>query len=287
MIRRDLHEANRLSWNEATRAHNSHKAGQAAFFRTGGNKLFPEEMELLGDIRGKDVLHLQCNAGQDSLSLVQLGARVTGVDISDEAITFARELSAESGLAATFVRADVYDWLEGAKAAGQQFDVVFSSYGAIGWLSDLDAWAAGFAPLLRAGGRFVLVEFHPFAWMLDDDGKGVISYPYQTSGQPLTFAEGVSDYVARSGPALAPSGYLEGVVDFVNPHPVHEFPWAVSETITALLRAGLRLEAFREYTYANGCKLFPNMRELPGRRTAMPAGMPQIPLMYALAARRE
>src|SRR3972149_12175089 len=96
--RRAIHEANRLSWNEATKAHNSHKVDQAAFFHAGGNKLFPEETELLGDVSGKSVLHLQCNAGQDTLSIKQLGAeKVTGVDISDEAIYFARRLSKDSG----------------------------------------------------------------------------------------------------------------------------------------------------------------------------------------------
>ncbi|BAZ23858.1 putative methyltransferase [Kalymmatonema gypsitolerans NIES-4073] len=85
-LRKDLHEENRLSWNEATKAHNSHKGDQAKFFRLGGSTLFPEEKELLGDIAGLSLVHLQCNAGQDTLSLVQLGAVATGVDISDEAI---------------------------------------------------------------------------------------------------------------------------------------------------------------------------------------------------------
>src|SRR5437667_7873726 len=72
--RRALHEQNRLSWNEATKAHNSHKADQAKFFREGGQKLYEPEIELLGDLSGKSVLHLQCNAGQDTLSIKQLGA---------------------------------------------------------------------------------------------------------------------------------------------------------------------------------------------------------------------
>ncbi len=75
-MRSDLHEANRLSWNAATRAHNSHKADQAAFFRNGGSTLYPEELQLLGHLDGLRLLHLQCNAGQDSLSLARLGARV-------------------------------------------------------------------------------------------------------------------------------------------------------------------------------------------------------------------
>ena len=124
--RRALHEQNRLSWNEATKAHNSHKADQAAFFRAGGQKLGQPEVGLLGDLMGKSVLHLQCNAGQDTLSIKQLGAAsVTGVDISDEAIDFARNLSAESGVVAEFHRADVYDWLAQAAMRNERWDIVY------------------------------------------------------------------------------------------------------------------------------------------------------------------
>jgi hypothetical protein len=79
MLKKELHEANRLSWDVATRAHNSHKGDQARFLREGGSTLFPEELELLGELRGRSLLHLQCNAGQDTLSLAARGATVTGV----------------------------------------------------------------------------------------------------------------------------------------------------------------------------------------------------------------
>ncbi|HEY7033415.1 MAG TPA: methyltransferase domain-containing protein, partial [Thermomicrobiales bacterium] len=164
-MRKELHEENRLAWNAATVAHNSHKVDQARFLREGGTTLFPEEVELLGDLSGTSLVHLQCNAGQDSLSLVRLGATVTGVDISDEAIGFARRLSAESGIPATFVRADVYDWLAEAAEGPERYDVVFSSYGAITWLSDIRAWGRGIGAILKPGGRFVLVEFHPITGM--------------------------------------------------------------------------------------------------------------------------
>ena len=97
---RELRERNRLSWNAATRAHNSHKANQAAFLREGGSTLRAEELDLLGKIAGKRLVHLLCNSGQDSLSLAAMGAHVTGVDISDVAIDFARKLSADSGIEA-------------------------------------------------------------------------------------------------------------------------------------------------------------------------------------------
>jgi SAM-dependent methyltransferase len=281
--RRRLHEGNRLSWNEATKAHNSHKADQAKFLREGGNKLFPEEIALLGDVRGKTVLHLQCNSGQDTLSIARLGGIVTGVDISDEAIAFARKLSQDSGLPGTFHRADVYDWLDDAAKGDERWDIVFCSYGAIIWLSDLGTWAKRIAAVLRPGGRFVTVEFHPVEMMFEIDSSH--RFPYSTHGQPMTWEDGIGDYVAESGPSLTPSGWLDGVQDYKNPHPAHEFHWGTAEIITALLDAGLLLEHFREYDYAT-FKMFTDMVELPGRKWGLPDGKPNMPLMYSIAARK-
>jgi SAM-dependent methyltransferase len=283
--RRDLHEENRLSWNAATAAHNSHKGDQAAFFRAGGSTLKPEETELLGDLRGKRVVHLQCNAGQDTLSLVGLGAGATGVDISDEAIAFARALSAGSGVEAEFERADVYDWLEGAAREGRRFDVAFASYGALCWLSDLRGWARGVASILDPGGRVVVMEFHPVLGMYDERMK--LAYPYSSAGRPLTWNEGVGDYVAFSGEGLALEGYQEGVKDFSNPHPVHEFRWGLADVVQPLLDAGLALETLREYPYSNGWRPFDGMRADPAtRRFYLPEGVPEFPLMFGLAARK-
>jgi SAM-dependent methyltransferase len=276
---KDFHEENRVSWNLATDAHNSHKRDQAAFLRAGGSTLFPEEVGLLGDLQGQSLVHLQCNAGQDTLSLARLGATVTGVDISDTAIDFARKLSADSGIPATFERADVYDWLETAEG---RYDVAFSSYGALIWLSDLKAWARGIERVLKPGGRFVLVEFHPMFGIFEDDWK--ITHDYM--GGSHTLFGGIGDYVAMSGEVAAPSGYEEGVVDFHNPHPTHEFNWGVADIVTSMLEAGLKLTVLREYPYSNGFKRFEDMRVLPGGRFGSPEGMPQIPMMLGLVAQK-
>src|SRR5690349_8269459 len=128
---RALREVNRRSWNAATRAHNSHKGAQARFFREGGSTLRPEELRLLGEVADLRIVHLLCNSGQDTLSIARLGADVTGVDISDEAIAFATRLAAEAGIAARFARADVYDWLEEAAGREECFDIAYSSYGVV------------------------------------------------------------------------------------------------------------------------------------------------------------
>jgi SAM-dependent methyltransferase len=284
-MKKEFHEENRRSWNAATQAHNSHKEDQAKFLREGGHTLYPEELALLGDLNGRSLVHLQCNAGQDSLSLAKLGAVVKGVDISDVAIEFARQLSADSTIPATFHRADVYDWLAETAESDQRFDIVFSSYGALCWLSDLRTWAKGVEVILKPGGRLVLVDFHPFSMIFGDDWS--LEYDYFQQGQPMFWQEGIGDYVAAAGESLAPSGYLAGEEAFVNPHASYEFQWPISEIITAILEAGLRLTVFKEYPYMNGAKLFNEMRQMDGKRFYPPEGFPNMPLTYAVAAEKD
>ena len=205
---RGFREQNRRSWNAVAGAHESHRGDLAGFLRNGGSTLFPEERELLGDLRGTSLAHLQCNSGGDSISLSLLGASVTGVDISDAAIRSAIALSRESGIPAKFVRADVYDWLALAERDGHSFDVVYASYGVVCWLPDLRAWAGGISAILRPGGRFVMVEFHPISDMFDENWSLAPGYP--SGGESLVLEEGVGDYVGESGGGLTPAGFVEG-----------------------------------------------------------------------------
>lgn len=275
--RRRMHQQNRRSWNAVTPAHNSHKRNQASFLREGGSTLFPDELELLGDLGGRRLAHLQCNCGQDSLSLVSLGAQVTGVDISDQAVDFSRRLSRESGLEARFERSDVLDWLEGTE---DRFDVAFASYGTIGWLCDLGRWARGVHRILVPGGRLVLLEFHPLVWSLGSEG---LTGDHYFLSEALLEKGGVNDYVGKE---LAPSGFEEGITEFENPEEGYSFQWTVADILQNLIDAGFRLEQFREYPYSNGCEIFEGMRTLPGNRFGMAEGQPSLPLMVGLSARR-
>jgi SAM-dependent methyltransferase len=279
---RKHHQQNRRSWNAVTEAHNSHKGDQATFLRSGGSTLFPEELELLGELDGKRVVHLQCNCGQDSVSLAALGAHVTGVDISDAAVKFATDLSRETGIPAQFERADLFEWFDAQKDLPARFDTAFASYGTVGWLADIGAWARGAAQVLVPGGRLVLLEFHPLIWSLRPDGG--LGDPYFVS-QPL-FESGVNDYVAETGPTLSPSGWKPGIVNFQNPEASVSFQWTVAEIVQAMVDAGLSLEVMREYPFANGCSVIEGMTPLPGRRYGMPKGQPAMPLMLGLVARK-
>lgn len=283
-LQRELHTQNRASWNAATVAHNSHKGDQASFFREGGSTLHPEEIELLGDIQGQTLVHLLCNSGQDTLSIVaQLGASVHGVDISDEAIAFARQLSLDSGIPATFERADVFDWLDQAREQHAQFDVVYSSYGVVHWISDLYLWAQGIAAVLKPGGRFVLVDFHPLERIFNRQLQFVASY--FPSERIDTLTEGVIDYITRSPGKVSPFAYETGVEHFQNPHQAHLFRWTLGEIVTAIGQAGLCLKRLREYPHSIAMRFAP-MREIPGYRTMPLEGMPLVPLLYGLQAEK-
>lgn len=278
---KSITEQNRRSWNAVVPTHASHRPNLGAFLRGGGLTLFPEERELLGEVAGRPLLHLLCNSGQDTLSLTRLGARCTGVDLSDAAITLARELSAASGLAAEFVRADVYDYLAEARGAG--FELVYCSYGAICWLHDLRAFARGVAAALAPGGRLAMVEFHPASNMFDAEWGLANDYP--AGGAPLAL-DGVGDYVGAAGGGLSPGGFADGVGDFVNPYPCRLFRWGLGEVVSALAAADLTVTTLREYPYVNGERPFAGMRPGPGGRWLPPAELPAIPLMYGLAAER-
>lgn len=272
-------DATRRSWNVATRNHNAHKGDQAARLAAGEEFLFEEELELLGELSGRTLVHLQCNAGQDSLCLARRGAEVTGVDLSDEAIAFAQGLATASGIDASFVRAELVAWM---RTTERRFEVAFCSYGAVGWLPDLPAWAAGVARILEPGGRLVYVEFHPMVWSIGETFR--LDRDDYFTREP--FGDPVSDYVAASEDAL---GALDehpvpGVNEIAAPSWQHTF----AEVLDALAHAGLRIERVREYAWANGCRVSPGLVREPGsRRWVWPAGVARTPLMFGLVARRD
>lgn len=274
----DDDDTTRASWDAATRNHNAHKGDQAATLRAGTELLFPEEIELLGPLGDRSLVHLQCNSGQDTLCLARRAASVVGVDFSEVAVGFARELSAASGIAARFELSEVVQWLH---TTDQRFDVAFSSYGAVGWLPDLQAWADGVARVLVPGGRFVYVEFHPLVWSIGDAFK-VDRDDYFTRGP---FREPVGDYVAASGDALGATGSAPEALP--NTIEARSWQWGLAETISALVGAGLQVKTLREYPFANGCRVNAGLiREPDSRRWVWPPGIARTPLMFGLVVER-
>ncbi|MFS8070288.1 MAG: class I SAM-dependent methyltransferase, partial [Byssovorax sp.] len=252
--------------------------------RGGGSTLVPEETALVGDVRGKRLLHLLCNAGQDSLSLAGRGAIVTGVDLSDEAIAFATRLSQEANVPATFVESEAQAFLDRAEPGS--FDVVFMSYGALIWIADIARLFRGIASVLAPGGRVVSLDFHPLVWSFDEALH--LKDPYFAEGH--VFSDPVSDYVGASSGALSPSGHVASTGDegaaFFNPHKAHSYQHPVGKQLTAMIEAGLSITTVREYPYANGCRVNQALVPREGRRFTTPDGAPNLPLMLGVVATR-
>lgn len=224
---RERMSQNRRAWGLRTPVNLKSDFYDLASFKQGGNSLRRLEQEELGDVRGRSLLHLQCHFGMDTLSWARLGARVTGADFSEEAITLARSLSDELEIEARFVCSNLYnlpDVLEG------EFDIVVTTYGVLSWLPDLNAWARVVAHFLRPGGTFCIVEIHP-NWGFLDEVDGELRITDSNFRSEPWEIETVETYTY--GPAL-PS------------HLEYNWPWTVGGMVTALAEAGLRIERLRE-----------------------------------------
>src|SRR5262245_20666118 len=143
---REYLTANLALWNEWTGIHETSDYYNPAAFKAGKIALTSLEINEVGDVRGKSLLHLRCSFGLGSLSWTRLGAAVTGVDFSEKAISLAKSLSQETGIAASFICSTVED-LPGALCG--TFDTVFTSFGAIYWLPDLQVWAQVISHFLK------------------------------------------------------------------------------------------------------------------------------------------
>ena len=158
-------QANIAFWNELTAIHERSKFYDVPSFLSGKQTLQHVELKELGNVSGKSLLHLQCHFGMDTLSWARLGAQVTGVDFSDRAIDLAQKLNVKLDLDARFIQSDVFDLPSRLK---EQFDIVFTSYGVLCWLQNLDLWAQTIAHFLKPQGTFLLVEEHPLAYIIDE-----------------------------------------------------------------------------------------------------------------------
>jgi SAM-dependent methyltransferase len=262
-------EANRLHWDEVVPIHVSSDSYGVARFRDGKSKLKPLELEELGNVRGKTLLHLQCHFGLDTLSWAREGAVVTGIDFSEPALQAARALAAECGIDARFVLSDVYSLPD---KLSEQFDIVFTSYGALNWLPDIERWAQVAARYVRPGGTLYLVEFHPIVGVFDDD-PGVtelrVRYPYFQQEEPLRW-EGFGTYVDRNA-------QLEHDITYEWPHPT-------SQVLTALIEAGLRIEFFHEFPFTAWAQI-PSLMQAEGERYhRLKEHDGSLPLMYSIRA---
>ncbi len=272
----DYLKANLASWDEAVELHVSSELYDLEGFKAGKSSLSGIEERELGPLvhEGTTLLHLQCHFGLDTLSWARRGATVTGVDFSSEGIAQARALAGEAGLSsrATFVQSDVEDLPD--RLSGE-FDVVFTSWGALIWLGDLERWAQVVAHFLKPGGTFYIAEFHPCAYLIADDATPAamrVGYPYFQYGRPQRFDE--------PGDYADPAATLENTVTFGWNH-------GLAEIIDPLLRCGMRLDALHEFPYTIPGLPFPFLELCDDGLQRVKGRHDDFPLSFSLRMTKE
>jgi len=256
---------NKKAWNDKTEVHVNSEFYDMPSFLAGKNTLQEIELALLGDVRGKKILHLQCHFGQDTISFTRMGAEATGVDLSDKAIDTARELSVKTEAHTRFICSDVYSLHE---HLNEDFDIVFTSYGTIGWLPDLEKWAWTVSRFLKPGGVFVFAEFHPVVWMFDPNFEKVAYRYFKT------------DAIIETE--------LGTYADLTTPAEYEMITWnhSISEVVNNLIDAGLEINALNEFDYSP-YNCFRGTEEFEPNKYRIAHLKNDIPMVYAIKATKK
>ncbi|RFN59874.1 class I SAM-dependent methyltransferase [Marixanthomonas ophiurae] len=249
---------NKETWDKKVAIHAKSDFYDIESFKKGKTSLNSFELVALGDVSGKSLLHLQCHFGQDTLSWSRIGAKCTGVDISEEAIKLARNLNNEINQSAQFVCCNVLDV---SKHISKKFDIIYTSYGVIGWLPDLKPWAQMISERLKPDGVFYIVEFHPIAWMFDYlQEPPELKYGYHQKG--VIYEEYKGTYADENSEIIS-----------------KEYGWnhSLGEVVTSLAQAGLEIEFLREHD-ASPYNIFPGLIKAENQLYELPSKL--YPLIF-------
>ncbi|MBT8266028.1 MAG: class I SAM-dependent methyltransferase [Bacteroidia bacterium] len=253
---------NRSTWNQKVKIHAESEMYAIEAFKKGKSSLMSYELNALGNVNGKSLLHLQCHFGQDTLSLSRMGAKCTGIDLSDEGIKLAKSLNDELGLDARFVCCNVLDT---SKHLSESFDIVFTSYGVIGWIPDLRPWAQMISERLKSGGTFFIAEFHPIVWMFDYLSEPPkMSYGYNQ--KEVIYEEYEGTYANSTSQMLS-----------------KEYGWnhGLGEIVSSLTEAGLFIEYLKEFD-ESPYDVLPNLEKTKSGMYALKSKL--YPLIFTLKA---
>lgn len=254
--------ANKKWWNAVIPIHSRSKLYDLPRFKKGKNHLESLEREEVGDVKGKTMLHLMCHFGMETLSWAREGAVATGVDFSEDAIKYAKKLSKEINVPATFICSDIYEL---PKVLDKKFDIIFTSYGVLLWLSNIKKWAKIINHFLAKGGVFYIVEVHPFTNILSYDFK--IVYKYFKKGPYMDNSDGT--YTDWDAP-------VKGVT--------YEWSYTISNVINSLINEGLKIEYVHEFPFTMYDQ-FPGFMEKNEKgQYVLKNKKIQIPLLFSLKA---
>ncbi len=258
--------ANLAWWQEAAGLHAVSDFYDLEGLRAGRDVMRPHEIVEIGEVSGRDLVHLQCHLGTDTLSWARRGARAVGLDFSPGAIEAATRLAADCGLPIEFVCSDVYDAPD--SLGRHRFDVVYTGIGALNWLPDIEAWARVVDDLLRPGGLLYLSEIHPVVFGVDESGR--------TLAHDIIGA-GYEGTVAPDGTYAVPEAEMSNRITYERAH-------AISDVVSAVLDAGLVVELLHEQEYTNAP--WPWTVRGDDGFFRLPEGWPRYPLTYSVRARR-
>jgi SAM-dependent methyltransferase len=222
-------DVNRANWNVWAAAHGQDGYYDRAGLIAGEDSLTDLERAgvraAVGDVRDRDVLHVQCHIGFDTVTLARRGARMTGVDFSPVALAKAAALAAECGVNITLVEGDSTN-LPGELS--ERFDLAYATIGILCWIGDIDAWMRSVAGTLRPGGRLLLIDPHPIAGMVASTDPLLLDLPYAYDG-PHTFTSDGSYATAAETTTHV------------------QFAHSIGEIVTAAVVAGLRIVRLEEH----------------------------------------
>lgn len=258
-------EINKNSWNAKVETHLQSDFYFVDEFIKGRTSLNSIELELLDDLAGKSVLHLQCHFGQDSISLSRMGAKVTAVDLSDKAIEAGISLAEKCHEKVEFICSDVYEL---PNILDETFDMVFTSYGTIGWLPDLEKWANVVSHFLKPDGHFIMAEFHPVVWMYNDDFTEV-SYNYFNEKPISETYEGT---------------YADFSADIVQDYVMWNH--SLSEVLQNLISKNLEIKTFKEFDWSP-YPCFRHIEEFEKGKWRTTKFGNRIPMVYSIKAQKK
>ena len=259
---KDYAKLNKVWWDAVTPIHASSDLYDLKSFKKGNTSLFSVELNEMGDVKEKKLLHLMCHFGMDTLSWAREGADVTGVDISDQSISFAKKISAEMHIPARFICSDLYEL---NNVLNEEFDIIFMSYGVLCWLSSLKKWSELLRRFLKKGGMFYITEIHPFTTVLNY--KFQIEFDYFDKGPHVDDSPGTySDWDAD----------IQGTT-YIWFHPL-------SSVINAIINAKFDIEFVHEFPYTMYEQFPGKMKKDSQGRYFLKDTSIQIPLLFSLKA---
>lgn len=253
---------NRDSWATIAQAHYE---TFKSFLSANESTLNQTQLQELGDIEGKKLIHLQCNTGADTISLARMGAKVTGVDLVPENIHYAGKMASDCGIDdARFIESNVLEIMD---KHDEKYDIVYTTEGVLCWLPDLFSWARNIGHLLADDGFLYVMDGHPFFMIWDEDELPnlVVKYPYFRKSADRD--EWIGGYASEPKKAVS-----------------YSWMYTIGEIINSLSQAGLHIEWFHEFDWLYYQLSAEKQRRDEGGKWVYPEHEKRLPYTFSLKA---